>query len=155
MDKEQAAEFLGVSVRTLERFVAAGKLKKGRSRGKTRPVVVFEKQDLERLKKALEESRPSEVFGRPNTPKPTEAVGFRLDPYYVKQLQTEGARQGLSAGEYARRLVIRGIETQTAHDDLKALRKSLSDMFYIVLVTKLGSTEQEAEDIVRTLAEGI
>ncbi len=154
MDKEQAAEYLGVSVRTLERLTASGKLKKGQAKGKTRPVVVYEKSELERVRKELEKSRPVEVFGRPNTPKPADAIGFRLDPFYVKKLEEAGAIHGMSAGEYARRLVIRGLEGQSAEADVKLLKKSLSDMFYIILVTKLGASEGEALDIVKSLTEG-
>jgi len=154
MEKQEAAEYLGVSVRTLERLAASGRLTKGRAKGKTSPLVVFDKSELEKLKKELEEARPSEVFGRPNTPKPTDAIGFRLDPYYVKQLEEAGQKHGLSPGEYARRLVIRGLEGQTFEGDLKALNKNLSDMFYLVLVSGLHVSEAEADEIVRTISGG-
>lgn len=129
-------------------------LKKGRAKGKTRPVIIYDKSELERVKKELEKARPKEVFGRPNTPKPTDAVGFRLDPSYVKRLEQEGAKLGMSAGEFARRLVIRGLEGQSAEEDVKALRKILSDMFYVILVTRLGSSEEEATEIVKSLSGG-
>lgn len=116
-------------------------------------MVVYEKTELERVQKELERSRPVEVFGRPNTPKPADAVGFRLDPFYVKKLEEAGAAHGMSAGEYARRLVIRGIEGQSAEADVKALRRSLSDMFYVILVTRLGASEGEATEIVKSLSE--
>src|ERR1019366_2670942 len=105
MEKEQAAEFLGVSIRTLERLASAGKLTKGRARKKTRPIVVFDKGELERLKSELQSARPAEVFGRPNTPKPKDAIGFRLDPFYVTRLEEEGAKTGMSAGDYARQKI--------------------------------------------------
>lgn len=151
MDKEQAADYLGVSVRTLERFAAAGKLTKGRAKGKTRPVVIFDKKEVERLKKELQSARPVEVFGRPNTPRPKDAIGFRLDPFYIKKLEEEGAKRDLGAAEYARRLVVRGLEVG---DELGALRKSLGSMFYLILVSKLGASEAEAEEIVRNIEGG-
>jgi len=151
MDKEQAAGYLGVSVRTLERFAASGKLTKGRAKGKTRPVVVFDKKEVERLKKELQASRPVEVFGRPNTPKPKDAIGFRLDPYYIKRLVEEGEKLDMGAADYARRLVVRGLEVG---DELSALRKSLGGMFYLILVSKLGASEAEAEEIVRNIEGG-
>ena len=152
MEKAEAAEFLGVSVRTLERLAAAGRLKKGRALRKTRPVVTYEQTDLERLRDELERGRPAEVFRRLNTSKPTSAIGFRLDPFYVKQLEQEGAKHGMSAGEYARRLVIRGMEGQTAEGDIRELRETLADMFYVILVTRLGSSEAEAAEIIKSLS---
>lgn len=157
MEKKEAAEFLGVSTRTLERLATAGKLTKGRARKKTRPVVVYDKKELAALKKELESSRPSEVFGRPNAPKPQDAIGFRLDPFYVKKLTELGKQHGMSPSEYARRLVIRSLEGQTQSgtaDELSALRKSLGDMFYLVLVSKLDATEAEAAAIVKKLTGG-
>jgi len=158
MEKKEAAEFLGVSTRTLERFATAGKLTKGRARKKTRPVVVYDKKELAALKKELESSRPSEVFGRPNTPKPQDAIGFRLDPFYVKQLTEIGQQSGMSPSEYARRLVIRSLEGQAPSDasnEVTALRKSLADMFFLVLVSKLDATEAEATEIVKQITGGI
>jgi len=151
VNKEQAAEHLGVSVRTLERLAAAGKLTKGRTKGKTRPTVTFDKQEVERLKKDLQSMRPVEVFGRPNTPKPKGAIGFRLDPFYTRKLEEEGAKHGMGAADYARRLVVRGLEVG---DELTALRKSLGSMFYLILVSKLGASEAEAEEIIRNIEEG-
>ena len=158
MEKKEAAEYLGVSTRTLERLATAGKLTKGRARKKTRPVVVYDKKELAALKKVLESSRPSEVFGRPNTLKPLDAIGFRLDPFYVKKLTEIGKQSGMSPSEYARRLVIRSLEGQTQSgtaDELTALRKSLADMFYLVLVSKLDATEAEAKEIVKKITVGI
>ena len=158
MEKKEAAEYLGVSTRTLERFATAGKLTKGRARKKTRPVVVYDKKELAALKKELESSRPSEVFGRPNTPKPQDAIGFRLDPFYVKKLTEIGKQSGMSPSEYARRLVIRSLEGQTQSgtaDELTALRKSLADMFFLVLVSKLDATEAEATEIVKKITGGV
>lgn len=157
MEKKEAAEFLGVSVRTIERLAADGKLTKGRARKKTRPVVVFDKQELERLKAHIHTARPEEVFRRLNTPKPQDAIGFRLDPSYVKRLAAEGEKLGMSPSEYARKLVVRGLEDDGADRvsrELRGLRQNLTDMFYLVLTTKLGASDDEAAEIVRTLAAG-
>lgn len=148
MDKRQAADFLGVSTRTIERLVASGRLIQKRQKGKTRPIGVFSETDLKRLKIELDRARPEEVFGRPNTPKPKDAVGFRIDPHYLRRLEEEGQKLGLSAGEFARRLVVRGLETD---DQIAALRKALGSMFYLILVTKMGASEAEAEEIVRNI----
>ena len=155
MEKKDAAEYLGVSTRTLERLTASGRLKKGRALRKTRPVSVYDDEELKRLKAELESGRPLEVFGRPNTPKPKDAIGFRLDPFYIKLLTEEGEKVGLSSSEYARRLVIRGLEepsSEKVFSEVEALRQSLSEMFFLLLVSKLGATDAEANEIVKSLA---
>lgn len=155
MERQEAAEFLGVSISTLDRLASQGRLTRGRARRKTRPVTVYDPQELERLKAELAtESR--EVFRRLNTTeKPRDAVGFRLDPYYVKLLKQEGDKLGLSPGEYARRLVIRSLES-TSEDkfaqELAALRNGLSGMFYLILVQKFGATEDEANAVVNAIS---
>ena len=155
MEKKDAAEYLGVSTRTLERLTASGRLKKGRALRKTRPVSVYDDEELKRLKAELESGRPLEVFGRPNTPKPKDAIGFRLDPFYIKLLFEEGEKVGLSSSEFARRLVIRGLEepsSEKVFSEVEALRQSLSEMFFLLLVSKLGATDAEANEIVKSLA---
>lgn len=54
MNKQEAAEFLGVSVRAIERYVSAGKLPANYVRGKTGQVLDFDAGDLERFKAELE-----------------------------------------------------------------------------------------------------
>lgn len=47
MDKKQAAKFLGVSVRAIERYVQQGKISVRYEKGKTRSVAVFDQSELE------------------------------------------------------------------------------------------------------------
>lgn len=54
MNKTEAAEFLGVSTRALERYVAAGKIAGHYERGKTGKVLAFDPDDLQRFKEELE-----------------------------------------------------------------------------------------------------
>ncbi len=54
MNKTEAAEFLGVSTRALERYVAAGKLASRYERGKTGRVLAFDESELQRFKDELE-----------------------------------------------------------------------------------------------------
>ncbi len=156
MEKREAAEFLGVSIRTLDRFAKAGRLSKGRAKKKTRPVVVFDRTQLEKLKEELVETRPSEVFRRLNTAKPKEAIGFRLDPYYLGLLSQKGQEHNLSAAEYARKLVVQGLEdTRVAEfrDEVKGLRTALGHTFYALLVMKFDMSEREAEEFVASTIE--
>jgi len=54
MTKAEAAKYLGVSVRTLSRYVTEGKLHPRYRKGKTNVVAVFEEAELKKLKKDLE-----------------------------------------------------------------------------------------------------
>ncbi|MEO0683601.1 MAG: helix-turn-helix domain-containing protein [Cyanobacteria bacterium J06633_8] len=53
MNKKQAAEYLGVSVRALERYVQQGKLTVRYEKGKTRPTANFDQTELETFKEEL------------------------------------------------------------------------------------------------------
>ena len=53
MNKQEAAEFLGVSVRALERYVQQGRIGVTYSKGKTRPTANFDPQELEEFKEEL------------------------------------------------------------------------------------------------------
>lgn len=54
MNKQDAANLLGVTPRTLESYVKAGRVPVSYVRGKTRPVADFEESELQRLKSQLE-----------------------------------------------------------------------------------------------------
>jgi excisionase family DNA binding protein len=54
MNKQEAAEYLEISVRTLESHMAKGNINFGHLRGKTRPTVDFKEEDLQRFKADLE-----------------------------------------------------------------------------------------------------
>lgn len=152
MRKEDAAEFLGVSTRTVERLAAEGRLRFKREKGKTKPIVVFDERDLERIKKERQEARPPEVFGRPNTVKPLASIGFRLDPLYVKMLAEKAKSKGVSASEMARHLVIQGLEEsrfERIRDEFLAMRDDFGDFYFALLVTKFGMTEATANEFVK------
>ncbi len=53
MNKAQAAEFLQIGVRSLERYMAAGRIAYTRQRGKTGDQVEFNQQELERFRHEL------------------------------------------------------------------------------------------------------
>lgn len=158
MEKQEAAQFLGVSVRTLERFCAAGRLTKGRARKKTRPVVTFDREQLETLKAELETVRPVEAMRQKAVEKPRDAIGFRLDPFYIQRLTEEGAKREMSAGEYARRLVIQSLEdtrVEQFRDEVHALREGMADIFYAFLTMQCNVSEAKALAFVKdTILKG-
>ena len=53
MNKTEAAEFLGIGVRTLERYMTQNRVAYTRQRGKTGDTVIFERSELEHLKREL------------------------------------------------------------------------------------------------------
>lgn len=54
MNKQEAADFLGVSVRTLERHTKASRVAARYEKGKTSDVLVYDREELERFKAELE-----------------------------------------------------------------------------------------------------
>ena len=53
MNKQEAAEFLGVSIRALERYVQQGRISVKYEKGKTRPTANFDAAELEMFKAEL------------------------------------------------------------------------------------------------------
>ena len=54
LNKQQAAEFLGVNVRTLERYTQEGKIGGRYEKGKTRSVLMYDEEELRAFKAAQE-----------------------------------------------------------------------------------------------------
>ena len=54
MNKEEAAKFLDVSVRTLERLTQQGRIGVRYEKGRTRPTPVYDESELERVKPDIE-----------------------------------------------------------------------------------------------------
>lgn len=54
MNKQQAAEFLGVSVRALERYTQQGRISAQYQKGKTRPTVAYDENEIKEFKEELE-----------------------------------------------------------------------------------------------------
>ena len=75
MNKSEAAEYLGISARSLERYTAQKKLSPALKKGKTRPVLYYDESDLERLKTELQaalETPPQ--TSSPNSDRPPNAL---------------------------------------------------------------------------------
>jgi excisionase family DNA binding protein len=79
MNKQQAAEFLGVSVRAVERYTQQGKLSVHYEPGKTRPVAAYRKDELEPLRKEiaanLYHQRPAVEKGNVANPEQAGDIG--------------------------------------------------------------------------------
>ena len=68
MNKKEAANYLGVSTRAIERYTSQGKLSVKYEKGKTRPIAIYDQKELKKLKEELETPvyQPS-VVTTPNT----------------------------------------------------------------------------------------
>jgi DNA-binding transcriptional MerR regulator len=53
MNKKEAAEYLDVSTRAIERYTKQGKLTVKYEKGKTRSIAIYDQAELERLKEEL------------------------------------------------------------------------------------------------------
>ena len=69
MNKTEAAKYLGVGVRTLERYTSEGRLSPGRRRTKTGPALDYDPADLERFKAALQ-AEQEQVLAAPTAAPP-------------------------------------------------------------------------------------
>ncbi len=151
MDRQEAARYLGISLRTLDRIVATGKLTKGRRHKKTRPVVTFLDDELEALRLEIENRQRTKTADLGLRPQPKDTVAFRIDPYYSRLLSENADRAGRSVGEEARRIVIRSLECDASNlitEEIRKLRESLGATFYAFLTLKLGATPEEARRFV-------
>ncbi|WP_414552798.1 helix-turn-helix domain-containing protein [Anabaena sp. CCY 0017] len=62
MNKQEAADFLGVSVRALERYVQQGRISVKYEKGKTRPTANFDSSELEAFKEELNQPTVKPAF---------------------------------------------------------------------------------------------
>lgn len=62
MNKQEAADYLGVSVRALERYVQQGKISVKYEKGKTRPTANFDPTELQAFKAELEQPTIKPAF---------------------------------------------------------------------------------------------
>lgn len=157
VERLEAAEYLGVSLSTLDRLASQGRLTKGRSKRKTRPVTVFDEGELAQLKGELQSTKSLATPKPHGQAKIPDGVGFRLDPYYVERLLAEGGKRGMSAGEYARTLVVRALEDDREEGfrkELASLRTNLAEMFFLILVSKLGASSEDAKAVVSSILGG-
>lgn len=87
MNKEQAAKFLGVSVRTLQRHTAAGRISAKYLPGKQGHQAVYDRAELERFKTELAEVTP---YVRPTVAPVTNGTGSTalapIQPNYAEKL---------------------------------------------------------------------
>lgn len=89
----------------------------------------------------------------------TKPVSFRLDEQYLERLKKEAAKYGMSAGDYARRLVINTLEDserRKVQDELRDVKREITELrgdlatSVLALLVGAGQIEKsEARDWVR------
>ena len=67
MNKQEAADFLGVSVRALERYTQQSRVSARYEKGKTRPIVTYDENELRQFKTELESKLHKPAVGSGNT----------------------------------------------------------------------------------------
>lgn len=93
LTKQQAAEFLGVTVRTLERYTKEGKIGGRYEKGKTRSVLVYDESELEAFKLLVETTTYKPAVD--HTPTNTDNSDLAVSRLGENQLQLP-LLQGLS-----------------------------------------------------------
>ncbi|WP_413176387.1 helix-turn-helix domain-containing protein [Anabaena azotica] len=98
MNKQEAAEFLGVSVRALERYVQQGRISVKYEKGKTRPTANFEQAELEAFREELNQPSVKPAFESRQTA--TDEIRQISSEGESRQTATEKSRQISSEDEY-------------------------------------------------------
>ena len=80
MNKQEAADYLGVSTRAIERYTQKGKLSVKYEGGKTRPIAVYDEEELSQLKEELNSTsyKPAIVESTPATTTPSDTPSAGL-----------------------------------------------------------------------------
>lgn len=112
MSEKEVAKYLRLNPRTLYRYRKSGKLPFHLVPGKTRPTIGYEQADVEALKRELERQRTQAAQPPNRPPSKTRRVSYGLPPADYQELEEEAAKYGMRVGEYARRLVREGLESQ-------------------------------------------
>ncbi len=108
MNKQEAADHLGISIRTLQRLTSQGKIAARQERGKTGPVTVYDTEELDRYKRESEE----EVTGRvrpsvaPGTPSESQALAIRQPRDLQSLLDLFDRQRAPTLSDLAHKLVL-------------------------------------------------
>jgi excisionase family DNA binding protein len=79
MNKIEAAEFLGISPRSLERYTASGRIAAAYVKGRTRPTLEYSREDLDAFKAELEAPVEKPIVPNPDT-KALARIGGNASP---------------------------------------------------------------------------
>ena len=141
MSEKEAADYLGLSVRTLQRYRDKGALAYRRVTTKVGQMIAYDPAELDRMNQALAMQRATSAKPKRAQKSSPPRVTFGLSPEAIDELTREAKRFEMSVNEYARRLVRDGLEStfQAETAELRAEVKRLKT-----------TTEQMKTDLERT-----
>lgn len=146
MNQHEAAQFLGVTDRTLRHYTRQGRIPATWDKTRKRRTLVYAEEALRALKAELEQARRWQT--PPAESARTDTIGFRVDAHYRAQLTEAAQKHGLSAGAYARVLVISALDADPTQA-LSRLRHDLATSVYALLAYAGTLTPEQAERWVR------
>lgn len=166
MTKRQAAQLLGVQVRTIERYLTAGKLPYTQREVESgRFIDDLADDDVQALKAARDAARAHREQ-RVVPPTVMQHVSFRVEPEYLQVLDIEAARRKLKRTEYARQLFctaltdgqirqaqveeLRG-DVQRLNQEFGRLRHDLVELLYQLFTLGVKVEERRAREWVEQL----
>ncbi len=81
MTKQEAADYLGVTIRSIESYASKGKLTPAKAKGTRGDIAVFDEKELEKLKAEREQIQfvPRPELAAPTTASPPTALARRRD----------------------------------------------------------------------------
>lgn len=138
LTRAQAAKELGVSVWTVDSYRAAGRLTPEYLPGKTRPIVVYTRQQIEGIK--TEQQQQAEAKRQRQTARnqkqqqqkkewsqqnPTFSV--RLSAYHRTRLEQEAKAYGVTPAAHARGLIRWALESEL-REELKGLKSQMLEI---------------------------
>ena len=160
--KEAAAE-LGVTTRTVERYVETGRLPAVTEKGPDRRRrTTIEEHDLAALKAAMEQAR-AEKAQRVISPTVMQHISFRAEPEYLQLLAEEAVRRRLKPSECARQIFSEGLTSRLdlarqleamqlslidLTTEVQSLRRDVAQAVYQVLVEVQHVNQDEAREVV-------
>jgi len=165
MNKREAAEYLGVSIRSLERYTEKKLLPCHYEEGRIDKRPVYDTPDLETFKQGRDARKKRQAV-EAVSPDALKRIGFRLDSHYIERLTDEGAKHNMSAGEYARRLLIGAMEDfrhqevlahiELLRQDLDSLRGDIAQTIeaFLLHVVDQADREEAVKWVRTTLSDG-
>ena len=127
MNKKEAAKFLGVSVRALERYVQQGRISVRYEKGKTRPTANFDSGELETFKTELNQPsyKPAVQSGQNTSNSKSRQIATDLQPETDKALVYPGDASGDALGAYPRSTTVGDIGDISVIDKLAGIIEGL------------------------------
>lgn len=147
MNQLEAAEYVGITPQMLRLYTKQGRVKADVDKTKSRRTLVYEAEELDRLKVARAERQKWKLASTPSTD--SHYLTLNLDGYYQKKLEEAAAKREMSAGQYARFLVMQALEDRTVEaisTQAKEQREDLAKVALALLILAGNQNPDEARE---------